>query len=356
MTKKTQKSDFIHPDIQSLIEGYEKLSPKRKAVLRHELLKRAKDDEAERRSESAARADAFAVARNAPAKQELFSDQLVGYLNILRDALKSYIPFDRYRDGDDSNMELIRADTLHALEPLEWLLKKYFRYEAHGLENVPTQGRAMIISNHGLLPVDGWFLFYEVYRVTGRWPRGLTDWRVYRLPWMRQLFMDMGMLVGSHQNGDKLLQREEMIYIMPGGSKEAWKSSKYRYRLLWQGRSGFIKMALRNSCPIIPSANVGTDDTYHVFFDGYTTAYKLFKTKKALFPISIPLGLGVLPRPVKMTQYVGELVRLPYPPEAEQDPAIVNECLELVKSKVYELIDLGLREREERSLSGILLR
>ncbi len=141
---------------------------------------------------------------------------------------------------------------------------------------------------------------------------------------------------------------EELTFIMPGGSMEAWKSSKYRYRLIWKGRQGFIRLALRNRCPIIPSANVGTDDTYRVFLNGYQTAYKFFRTRKALFPISVPIGIGVLPIPTKMVQYIGEPIHLPYPPEAAQDPAVVEECQKLVKGRVYELIDQGLQERSAR--------
>ena len=47
-----------------------------------------------------------------------------------------------------------------------------------------------------------------------------------------------------------------------------------------------------------------------------------------------------------MKQYVGAPITFPYPPEAANDPAVVSECQEIVKSKVYELIDRGLRERE----------
>jgi 1-acyl-sn-glycerol-3-phosphate acyltransferase len=348
----------LKPEIRKFVRQYDRLNPKDRASLRHELLKRAGQDEFERHLEEFAKAERFteSVEPIEAGEQGLFSDQIVNYYEDLKRALALYLPSDHYKNGDENNFELIRRETLHALEPIEWLLKKYFRYEVRGLENVPRSGKAIIISNHGLLPIDGWFLFYEIYRATGRWPRGLTDWRIYRLPWLRQMFMDMGMVVGTHENGNRLLTRGEMIFIMPGGSKEAWKSSKYRYRLLWQGRNGFIRMALRNSCPILPSANVGTDDTYHVFFDGYTTAYRLLRTKKALLPISVPVGIGVIPKPVKMTQYVGKLIHLPYPPEAETDPSVVEECKELVKSKVYELIDTGLREREEHSLNGILRR
>ena len=54
-----------------------------------------------------------------------------------------------------------------------------------------------------------------------------------------------------------------------------------------------------------------------------------------------------------MTQYVGEPIHFPYPPEAEADPAIVEACQEEVKARVYALIDRGLRERAERKLERL---
>jgi 1-acyl-sn-glycerol-3-phosphate acyltransferase len=343
------KSSVVN--VSKIIEFYEKLDPKVKARVRREIMRRAGDDEIARHAVEVREAKAELANRPASYLPEdgydPVSDQLTRYFEDLLKTLQGYFPFDQYKSGDENRMDLIRWELIRAVEPLEWILKSYFRYEVKGLENVPRRGKAMIVSNHGILPLDGWFLYYEILRATGRWPRGMTDWRIFKFPFMRQFFMDMGVVVGSHENGDRLLQNEEMIFIMPGGSKEAWKSSKFRYRLIWKGRNGFIRLALRNRCPIIPSANVGTDETYHVFFDGYTTAYKFFRSRKAVFPISLPVGLGVLPLPVKMTQYVGEPIHLPYPPEAENDPAIVEECKNLVKSKVYELIDRGLQERQE---------
>lgn len=336
-------------DLARAIDFYEQLDPSVKAWVRKEIMKRAAKDEMDRHAREVAeeRSKRLLDQGKVPMDDayEPFSEQIIGFLRDSWTALSRVLPTDSYRPGDEDRRDLFRRDLRNALEPLEWLLKSYFRYEVHGIENIPREGRAMIVSNHGLLPLDGWFLNYEILRTTGRWPRGLTDWRVYRLPYLRQFFMDMGMVVGSHGNGDSLLQDEELIFIMPGGARETWKSSRYRYRLVWKDRKGFIRLALRNRCPIIPSANVGTDDTYHVFFNGYTTAKRVFRTRRPLLPVSLPVGIGVLPFPVKMTQYVGVPIRLPYPPEAEGDPAIVDECQELVKARVYELIDQGLHER-----------
>lgn len=330
----------------ALFRAYEKLDARARTRFRREIMKRAAGDGAKGGGPKRKSPEPLPLPAAGTKGFEPFSEQLTKYFRDVREAMRAYLPMDSYNPGDENRLQLMRREMLHAMEPVEWLLKSYFRYHVIGLENIPREGRGMIVSNHGLLPLDGWFLFYEIMRATGRWVRGLTDWRIYRFPYLRQFFMDMGMVVGSHENGDALMEREDLIFIMPGGAREAWKSSRHRYRLLWRGRLGFIRLALRNRCPIIPSANVGTDETYRVFFDGYTTAYKFFRTKKALLPISLPIGIGLLPFPVKMTQYVGEPITLPYPPEAADDPEIVEECQKLVKSRVYELIDRGLRERE----------
>ena len=337
--------------VEQILSIYEGLPPEAQAITRRQLLQLADAAQTRQLPDPPAPPPRPAAVTREPFEPP--SDQLFDYLDDVRRALAAYLPTDSYRPGDETRLDLLRAETLRAMEPLEWLLKTYFRYEVFGLDHVPRAGRAIVVSNHGLLPVDGWFLSYEIMRHTGRWPRGLTDWRIFQFPYLRQFFMDMGTVVGKHETGDALMQREELMFIMPGGSKEAWKSSKYRYRLLWQRRYGFIRLALRNQAPIVPSANVGTDDTYRVFLDGYTTAYKLFRSKRALLPISVPIGLGPLPFPVKMTQYVGAPIRFPYPPEAEHDPDVVKLCQEEVKARVYDLIDVGLREREERSVSHL---
>src|SRR5512144_610211 len=42
-----------------------------------------------------------------------------------------------------------------AVAPFLWLYRKYFRVQAHGVENVPTEGRVLVVGNHsGQLPFD----------------------------------------------------------------------------------------------------------------------------------------------------------------------------------------------------------
>lgn len=50
-----------------------------------------------------------------------------------------------------------------ALSVFKPIYEKYFRVEAVGLENVPQQGRLLIIANHsGQLPIDGALVGYAL--------------------------------------------------------------------------------------------------------------------------------------------------------------------------------------------------
>ena len=65
-----------------------------------------------------------------------------------------------------------------ALEPL----RRYHRYRAEGLENVPVIGGALIAVHHSFATYDGLLLGTSVYDVTGRLPTALGDDLLFRIP------------------------------------------------------------------------------------------------------------------------------------------------------------------------------
>lgn len=265
-------------------------------------------------------------------------------------ALKAVLEYDQYKPGDEFRLDYRNdylVSLLHAFAPL---IRAYFRYELFGLENIPARGRAVLVSNHGVLPVDAVLLMHAIQEAYGRWPKGLTDRRIFRIPLLRQFFMDLGIVLADPQTGQALLEREEIVLIMPGGAREAFKSSRERYKLFWQRRMGFVRLAIRTGAPIIPAVCIGIDDTYHLLLDGYSVAEKFFG-KEPLLPITLPIGLGPLPLPVKLTHYVGKPIRFRYKPEDAENPAKVARLHRRVLAAMKTLLDHGLKERatQERS-------
>jgi 1-acyl-sn-glycerol-3-phosphate acyltransferase len=255
--------------------------------------------------------------------------------------------YDQYKAGDELRLDYQNEYLLSLLEVFIPLIRAYFRYELFGLENIPAQGRAVLVSNHGILPVDGLLLDYAIKEAYGRWPRGLTDRRIFKIPIIRQFFMDLGIVLAHPHTGQELLEREEIVYIMPGGAREAFKSSRERYQLMWKRRMGFVRLAIRTGAPIIPAVCIGIDDTYHVFFDGFRLSERIFG-KDVLLPITLPVGLGPLPLPVKLTHYVGQPIRFRYKPEDAEDHLKVSRLHRRVLRSMKALLQQGMKDRDEQ--------
>ncbi len=265
-------------------------------------------------------------------------------IGILSKIYEAAVDYDQYTPGDEFRLDYRNDGLLSKLKILLPIIRSYFRYEVIGLHNVPKKGRAVLVSNHGILPVDGLLLIYAIKDAMGRWPRALTDRRIFRLPVIRQFFMDLGIVLADPQTGRALLEREEIVYVMPGGAREAFKSSRERYRLIWKRRMGFVRLAIETGTPIVPTVCIGIDEIYHVFFEGYRLSERLFG-KDTLLPISLPVGLGPLPFPVKLTQYVGKPIRFRYSPPDAEDPQKVARLHRRVIKSMQALMQEGKEDR-----------
>ncbi len=251
---------------------------------------------------------------------------------------------DQYSPGDEFRLDNGRGFYYYLIEKFLPLIRAYFRYEVIGLENVPAGGRAVLVANHGILPVDALLLHHAIKDAYGRWPRGLTDRRIFKIPFLRQAFIDLDIVLAHPETGQALLEREEIVTIMPGGSREAFKPSRERYKLMWKRRKGFVRLAIQTGSPIVPAVCIGNDELYHVFFDGYGLSERIYG-KGALLPITLPIGLGPLPLPVKLTHYVGKPIRFRYRPEDAADTKKVNRLHGRVVRVMKDLLHKGLEER-----------
>jgi len=262
-------------------------------------------------------------------------------LSLVRKVYEAANAYDKYTPGDELRLDYRNDYLLAQLEVFLPLIRSYFHYEVFGLEHVPKAGRAVLVSNHGILPVDGFLLIYAIKEALGRWPKGLTDRRIFRIPVLRQFFMDLGIVLAHPQTGAALLERGEIVYIMPGGAREAFKSSRDRYQLMWKRRKGFVRLAMQTGAPIIPAVCIGIDETYHVFFEGYKLSERLFG-KDVFLPISLPVGLGPLPLPARLTHHIGKPIRFRYRPGDAADPRKVNRLHGRVMESMEELLKRGM--------------
>ncbi len=139
---------------------------------------------------------------------------------------------------------------------LMWLKERYFRVESHGLENIPGDGRFLLIGNHsGQLPFDAAMIGTTVLSDAPR-PRVIRSmverWSA-ELPFVSSLFTRAGQVVGDPTVCARLLESEEAVLVFPEGQKGISKLFPQRYQLASFGH-GFMRLAMQRSRDDIPAA------------------------------------------------------------------------------------------------------
>jgi 1-acyl-sn-glycerol-3-phosphate acyltransferase len=232
----------------------------------------------------------------------------------------------------------------------EFMYKTYWRVQATGLENIPEQGRALLVVNHsGQLPWDSSMVASAVYleHPAQRLVRALYATWFPTLPFFSDLFTKCGQVLGTEENGIRLLEQEQLVAVFPEGYKGVGKLFKERYRLARFGRGGFVQMAIKTKAPMIPVAVVGAEETYISLHKSQTLARL---TGFPYFPISptFPwLGLlGFVPLPTKWYIDFGEPIPMDsYEPEAANNLVLVSQLTDQVRNIIQEMVYARLAKR-----------
>lgn len=143
----------------------------------------------------------------------------------------------------------------------------WFRTEVEGLEHVPRDGGALLVSNHsGALPPDAAMIMKAVRDDQGRDPRVLVEHFFKGYPGFSMLLPKIGAVPAHPANVHRLLYDERhLVLVFPEGRKGTEKLYKDRYKLRRFGRGGFVESAMRAGAPIVPIALVGAEEAMPVF-------------------------------------------------------------------------------------------
>lgn len=225
-----------------------------------------------------------------------------------------------------------------ALAAAKWLYDHYFKVQAFGLENIPKQGRVLIIPNHsGQLPMDG--VLIGVAAATNphgpRAARAMIERFFPTVPWLGNLLNAWGGVIGDPVNCTKMLETDEAIIVFPEGVRGSGKLYRDRYKLQRFG-NGFMHLAVGRNTPIVPCGVVGCEETMPAVANIAPLA-KLLGIPYA--PIAPPF-----PLPARVVLNFGTpMVFKPVKTEEQ-----VTEQVEEVKAAIRRLIDKGLQERPSR--------
>jgi hypothetical protein len=221
-------------------------------------------------------------------------------------------------------------------------MRIYHRYQVQGFEQLEQPGAALLVGYHGQgLALDQCMLSVAIYERLGYLPHGFIN-RLTELPLLRRVAEGLGFVTSDGPAIAAAVARGEHVMVQPGGTREACRGLRQRYRVEWGARTGYIRLALRYRMRIIPIAGAGVDGAYIGFNDGGALNARLGLPGHV--PLWLAVGLGVwpfaLPLPVKMTQLIGA----PIDPTAlgvvdERDLDGVAHLHRRVAVAVQELLD-----------------
>ncbi|MFF1479294.1 lysophospholipid acyltransferase family protein [Streptomyces sp. NPDC058301] len=221
--------------------------------------------------------------------------------------------------------------------------EKYFRVEVKGVENIPAEGGALVVANHsGTLPLDGLMMQVAVHdhHPAGRHLRLLAADLVFMLPVVNELARKAGHTLACAEDAQALLERGEVVGVMPEGFKGIGKPFSERYKLQRFGRGGFVSTALRAGTPIVPCSIVGAEEIYPMIGNSKTLARLLGFPYFPITPTFPWLGpAGLVPLPTKWTIQFGEPIPTDgYPPEAAEDPMLMFNLTDQVREQIQHTL------------------
>src|SRR4051794_34759377 len=201
-----------------------------------------------------------------------------------------------------------RIEGLYDRTIADFFYRYWFRAEVEGIENIPSTGGALLVSNHaGALPPDAAMIAKAVKEEHSHpRPGNITVEHFFKgFPGFSMLIPKIGCVAAHPANVQRLLfDEEQLVLVFPEGRKGTEKLYKDRYRLRRLGRGGFVEAAMRAKAPIVPVCVVGAEESAPIFAQ-VNVLQRL--TGLIYFPITPsfpwlgPLGmLGYLPAKFKL--------------------------------------------------------
>jgi 1-acyl-sn-glycerol-3-phosphate acyltransferase len=221
---------------------------------------------------------------------------------------------------------------------LSSLLARYHRHQVLHLDRLThllaSNRRVILVGNHALDIVDPLLFIAHLYRACGSVPRFVgheAGW--FRIPILRDISAKWQVIPSRRpEETARAIERDGLLMLFPGGNSEAALRS-YRdepYRLRWEGRTGFLRLALEHDCDVVFVAAVGNDEAYYqsrvptprplldVVFPGAGRRYVGMPLCFGLAGVHvIP---GVFPLPVRLTHVVSHPLDLHDRERALADP------------------------------------
>jgi 1-acyl-sn-glycerol-3-phosphate acyltransferase len=230
------------------------------------------------------------------------------------------------------------------------LYKSWFRVEVRGIENIPSQGGALIVSNHsGAVALDALMAQVAVHdeHPAHRHLRMLAADLVFQTPIIGKAARKSGSTLAANPDAERLLAAGELAGVWPEGFKGIGKPFSERYKLQRFGRGGFVAAALRTGVPIVPCSIVGAEEIYPMLGNLKTVA-RLFGAPYVPITPTFPLlgVLGLIPLPSKwIIEFGAPVDTAALGAQSAEDPMVVFDLTDQVRETIQQTLYALLMQR-----------
>ena len=218
------------------------------------------------------------------------------------------------------------------------LIKQYHRAEVCNLDNVPSSGGALVVSNHsgGMLTPDVFIFSPAFYQKFGydRPVYTLGHYGIFMGP-LDGVLRRLGVIEASRENAATALQSGAVVLVSPGGDYDSYRPTFSENTIDFDGGPDIAGV------PIVPTVSIGGQETQLFLTRGNWLARRLGLTKARMdiLPVSFgfPFGLSVifppnLPLPAKIVTEVLEPIdvtaRFGNDPDIDEVDAHVRAVME----------------------------
>jgi 1-acyl-sn-glycerol-3-phosphate acyltransferase len=232
---------------------------------------------------------------------------------------------------------------------VEFFYRYWFRCEVEGVENVPAEGGALLVSNHsGALPPDA-PMIAKAIKEEHPYPRPLniTVEHFFKgYPGFSMLIPKVGCVPAHPANVHRLLYDErQLVLVFPEGRKGTEKLFKDRYKLRRFGRGGFVEAAMRAEAKLVPVCVVGAEEAAPIFAQVHLMRRLtglLYFPITPTFPWLGPFGmLGYLPAKFKL-RFLDPIDTASWGADPAADKALVQSVAQEIRSRIqqnlYEMV------------------
>ena len=230
------------------------------------------------------------------------------------------------------------------------IYRHWFRVEVRGIENIPTTGGALVVSNHsGTIALDSLMVQLAIHdeHPQRRVMRALGADLVFQTPFLGTVARRSGSTLATNADAERLFGQGELVGVFPEGFKGVGKPFRERYKLQRFGRGGFVSAALEAQVPIIPCSVVGAEEIFPILGNMGTVA-RLFGLPYAPITPTFPwLGpLGLIPLPSKwIIEFGAPIPTDSQGPGAADDPMLVFDLTDQVRETIQQTLYTLLMQR-----------